>query len=737
VIPLDLSEIEKYSGCVSSRSTKLYKFLFDASININPKEIYKEYLPGIVRPKSQKSKIKYDYILTDKDPIYSGLDQFDLDVRTISSIVYQFERAFLSSGSRRGPKPVGSTRVLLSNSFLNLYTHETFYYSLSRYSKVFGALSITDQQLKEIVPMSVSSSSSIGSLALSPNALYSPKRFYKVFHEALITKADLLKTKSLIDEKIYQKIRNLGGFSDLYKDNLDDDQIDIKKRDRLEITLLNSILTDIFGYSGYTVLKSGFMAIEKMSQGYEFSAFAPNRKERTDILRKTCIFPIRSHSGEIGIGPKYFGPVDNTRLFFIDLLINGHKQGFSVEGKIEKVETTPQSPLGMLLYPSLKKSYAQISRAFLAAQYEDFLTSFSKDTSSDLIVSGKNVIFQGIWKLLKNAITDARIIHDFPNVIKNIKDGSNPNYPITYARAVEIVKGLVLNYYYTYYLDNIYVPSGKTHDYILKIFQMFLHGTTSTSFESKEGSSHNFFNSFDFTFDLNSAFNKKELVDVLASTVFHYESIYSDTAPNYRPAWSLRLNSIRSEVRDTTIKTFTFLQGIFNNYDPNVKHFSISFHKPGVGGINLQSHLSLKISSKYKSEEIEGTHIDVDRSDPQSVIDAIASITYYMQKYNAFVIVKEGMKDQNLNSLVICFDQRKVYQPDFIQTIVADKIANKFLSSYSEVHYNNWVNQYDQIFNIGNIYPLYLFHDVDKLPQLIVDSLRIYLGVNSQLVELQ
>ncbi len=61
----------------------------------------------------------------------------------------------------------------------------------------------------------------------------------------------------------------------------------------------------------------------------------------------------------------------------------------------------------------------------------------------------------------------------------------------------------------------------------------------------------------------------------------------------------------------------------------------------------------------------------------------------------------------------------------------------KKVEIFSNADYNNWVNKYDQIINIGNIYPLYLFHDVDKLPQLIVDSLKTYLGVSSQLIKLQ
>jgi hypothetical protein len=273
---------------------------------------------------------------------------------------------------------------------------------------------------------------------------------------------------------------------------------------------------------------------------------------------------------------------------------------------------------------------------------------------------------------------------------------------------------------------------------------MLYRGTTSTIFESRGqwGSTHNFFSWFKLTFNLNSAFNKKELVDVSASAMFHYYAMYSEAAPRYKPAWSLRLDSIRSEVKDTTIKTFTFLRDVFNNYDPSMTHFSIYFHKPGVSGINDKTTLKNRIPSSYNFGEIEGTYIDVDRSDPQSIIDAIASITYYMQKYNAFVIIKEGSKSQNLNSLVMCFDQRKIYRPDIIQSIVASsgRIPNKYLSSYSEAHYNNWINQYDQIFNIGNIYPLYLFHDINddnKLAQLIVDSLGIFLGVNSRIIKLQ
>ena len=264
---------------------------------------------------------------------------------------------------------------------------------------------------------------------------------------------------------------------------------------------------------------------------------------------------------------------------------------------------------------------------------------------------------------------------------------------------------------------------------------MMLHGTTSTTFESeqqKNPSTHDFFSSFDFIFDLN-ALSGKEKIDVLASLAFNYENVRTN------PDWSLQLSSVRNEITDATIKTFEFLQDIFNNYDSSVEHFTISFHKPGVSGINPHTTL------KYKSDEIEGTFIDVDRRDPQSVIDAIASITYYMQKHNAFVIVKEGLRSQQLHTLVMCFDQRKIYEPDIIQSLSltstsANRIANKFLSSYSKTHYVNWINQYNGIFNTGNIFPLYLFHDVNegnKLAQLIVDSLSIYLGVGSQILELQ
>ena len=432
---------------------------------------------------------------------------------------------------------------------------------------------------------------------------------------------------------------------------------------------------------------------------------------------------------------------DNTHLFFTDLLINGHKQGFNIEGNIETIVTRPQTSLGRLIYPQLIGvgfADTRISEAFLSVQYGDFLTYFSKDTSSNLIVLGKNTIFQGVWKLLENAITDALIISKFTNVIKDIID-SNPSNPISYTRAVEIIKELVLSYYYTYYLDNIYV-SGSTHDYTHKIYNMIINGINSENFESRGqvSSTHAFFSSFDFVFDLKHAFNDKQMIDVSASLMFYYFNTYSPAATNFNPAWSLRLNSIKSEIREATIKTFTFLQDIFTNYDPNVKHFSIFFHKQGVSGLTRQTTLHNKIRSKYMSDEIEGTYIDVDRSNPQSVSDAIASIVYYMQKYNAFVMVKEGLHNQRSDSLVMCFDQRKIYRPDILQPISATvRISNKFLSSYSEVHYNDWINQYNGIFNAANTYPLYLFHDVDGLPQLIVDSLRIYLNINSRIIKLQ
>ena len=722
-------------------------FLFDASIRINPQEIDLEYLPGVKRLTKPKTSIKYEYLPTDPDPdIYGGLSMTELDIRAVSSIVYQFDQSFLAiSSTRKGIKLDNPTRVLLSNIFLNLYPHENTHYSLSHYSNIFGNLGITSQQLKEIVPMSLSSYSSSPSptLVLSANRLYSPKRFYKIFQEALVAKADLLRARFLIDIKTYEKIQTLNGFSDTYLNNLNNQDASIERRDEKEIILVDSILTDIIGYSGYTIIKSGFMTIEKTNQGYEFSAFAPNADEKSTILRLTCVLPVKLPQITMRIGPSYFRKRENTKLFFIDLLINGHKQGFSIEGEVAQIYTRPKFSLGEAIFGDSFKGQrnvaAKMSQAFLRMYGDLYIPYFSKDTSSDLIVSGRRVVFQQVWKLLKDRITDSLIIRKFPQVINEIMD---PSVPITYTRAVEIVKDLVLNYYFNYYLDSIYASlTSKKYDYITQVYQMIRKGTTSAIFEGKaKDSSHNFFSSSDsnLIFNLNGI-SGNEIIDIIMSLTFNHRSTIETDATNYRSDWSLSLSSVRSEIKDATIKTFGFLQDIFNNYDPTVKHFSIYFHKPSTSGINHHTNLNDRISGSYTSEEIEGTFIDVDRSDPQSVIDAIASTVFYMLKYNAFVLVKEGLKSQVSNTVVMCFDQRKIYRPDILKTIFASgvQISNKFLSPYSETQYNNWASQYDgKIFSAGNIYPLYLFHDVSDLPQLIVDNLRIFLRTKAQIIKL-
>ncbi len=92
------------------------------------------------------------------------------------------------------------------------------------------------------------------------------------------------------------------------------------------------------------------------------------------------------------------------------------------------------------------------------------------------------------------------------------------------------------------------------------------------------------------------------------------------------------------------IQTYNLLENLFDNYPANVRYFSVFFHRSSPSGIHYNSNLHDRIGTSFDDSlgELEGTFFDIDRNDPQSVADAIASIIYYMVKFNSLTIIKEG-----------------------------------------------------------------------------------------------
>ena len=591
--------------------------------------------------------------------------------------------------------------------------------------------------IKQITPISITDDK------LQLSTQYSPKQFYKIFYEKLPFVKDMLRQQGFIDDSTYQTLEKwTSSFSDIFEENILDDRI--TKGDKKLMLQIDNVLIEIFGYSGLTLLRAGLISFNQDLKPFIISY---PREELTQILRRTRFTSIGTNIKGVEMGNTYFAQTaDTQKIFFADLILNGHKQRFRVyddqTSQYISTESLTSQPIGtsfgQLLYPITGRlSYKNsIAIPFLNNQYASFEQLLvDRNTMSNIIISGRSTIVSKINELLKDQINYFLISGRFASTIDRIASESS----VDKDTATNIVVTLLINYFTNYFMDRIFVPTGHDqYDYLNLIRNMLEDNIDQKDFELPTfPQSHEFMGQFELIFDL-LQFTQEELLEITITTLFGFYSTL-ESSIRFRPAWSLLLDSVFSSLRDPILKTFDFVKNIFDSYPSSSSHFSIYFHKFSVSGINDRSNLKHVIIDKYKKDEIKGTHITVDRQNPQSVLDAITSIIFYMKKYNALCIIKDGRhRDSNANVVAI-FDETTLYRPEFIQSFSEDRtidLARYSLTGYSEQYYQSWTDSYSGISTISNIFPIYRFQDADTFGRRLVSLLAVYRKSNAKIIKL-
>ncbi len=444
---------------------------------------------------------------------------------------------------------------------------------------------------KKINPVSVSSADEDN---LHFNEEYSVKQFYYTLYNVLREKAGDLKSTGLITKKIYDNINNLASFSDLYEDNLYKDEEEIEDSDLKLLKKLDGILEAIFGYNTYALLKSGLLTFELDANGINrITCIAPDTSSLHKILQKTRFITL-TMSKKLIIKRSFRGNKEEKKLFFISILLNGHKQVFKIRNSDLKIlETIPENPLGFKLYPTSSKQLRRfVNEPFLNREYNKFLQLFAGGTASDFIVSGKNLIFRKVCKMVEDhmsaKVTMVKIKKDYHDEIEAIKSKAK----VSESEAIIIVKQLLIDYLTNHYLDYLYFPLGShDSDYNFLIYQMLEDKklTKKLIHPKYDSLKSNFLKEFELIFNLKNLkkyFTDREILEITATLQFSYYATFNENNEKHKPAWTLSVDSIMDDLEEPILKTYDFLSDIFENYPEEVRYFSIYFHRSSPSGPN-------------------------------------------------------------------------------------------------------------------------------------------------------
>ncbi|MFX0138069.1 MAG: hypothetical protein ACFFDN_30785, partial [Candidatus Hodarchaeota archaeon] len=731
------NELNFYFAFSINTGSRIFTALQNCYGSVDPQFPITLLLPDIKSKQVVKPKksITHKYIdLVDIPFTPKARTEAELKANSISSILYQLNKdyGFSKAGlqSRKRNFRLGDTVLIISNAFLNLYPHETIKYSKKRFIEILQDLEFADLNIiKKITAAKIDIVNGKISLNIGKNE-YSPKQFYKLFRQAIINKKEVLLSKGLITQEIYENINTLEEFSTTYYTNLYNKEV--TRRDLALLLVLDNILREIFGYTGYTLLKSGLLTLTTIGNNIELNCLAPETKLLTRILQLTRFFALFTKSIGFTLADMYLYRTKTFKLeFFASIFLAGHMQSFSVKSNreflISKLEGLLSANLGN-------------RTTFIQTYYNKFIEMFTRRISSDIIVRGSNLFARKLYKMIYDTIENksAQIERDFSQTISNLtKNG------LSSKDALEIAKELIVEYFRLYYLDHSYISGLKDYDYKNIFHVMLSNNRNRENFKHKIYSdkiSNEFMKNFRLPFVVNQYFNKKDILEVEPSLLFTYMTTFDPNHPRgeYRPAWSLSIESVLPVIKKSAIRIFDLLRRVIFNYPDGTGYMTFYFHRPSLSGINTES--VLKQSIKKNRDELDGTFITIDKQDSQSILDGVLSAVYYMKKYNAFVILKEGTRMDTTGKTAMCFNELKLYGPEYIVSFLDNpnkELSQTPLSTHSALNYAKWAAKFDEISVLESIHPIYLFHDSQNFGKRLVDLIYLYRGIQCRIIQLQ
>jgi len=189
------------------------------------------------------------------------------------------------------------------------------------------------------------------------------------------------------------------------------------------------------------------------------------------------------------------------------------------------------------------------------------------------------------------------------------------------------------------------------------------------------------------------------------------------------------VNVVWSEYRDEILHHYNLLDNIFTDFltnNPEYSYLTIQFYRESFIGLGKNSRLTSAgiIPLQFRDEEIRNSIILTENNYQSAIITTI----YYMLTYNAFIVVKAGGHTTPKNILYCSL--YGIHDDDYKDACLKDKIGGNLI--VGEEMYKKWEKNLENLYNIEELPPFYLFHNREKLKDLFN---YLFLRYNAKVLE--
>ena len=188
----------------------------------------------------------------------------------------------------------------------------------------------------------------------------------------------------------------------------------------------------------------------------------------------------------------------------------------------------------------------------------------------------------------------------------------------------------------------------------------------------------------------------------------------------------LTTDNLWAQVESPITHSYNQLTSILTDPDIQAKNkITIQFRRPSRSGIGSDKTSTLKerlynyqvdfnTLQEIQKHNIIITQDDFEPKNQKILKQKIYSIIYYMVKYQAFIVMKDG--DANSKSVILAGTLSHLYRPDYIKALTVDgsKWGNLVLCPEAQAKYNNWQASWNKgnVWNDLNKYvPFYILFD--------------------------
>ena len=481
-------------------------------------------------------------------------------------------------------------------------------------------------------------------------------------------------------------------------------------------------LNTIFGYTGFTLLQMGIMVFNEIDGNFEVDFIIPPYKTLTKNLNKFKIRPLNTKAFASDLGLTYLNDLRNRPGMLFSMLFSGHMQ------MVPKSSTDFNYLYSYLSLDLIKDLFPEYESGVDNAWYHSlvnnmFLNRFyssyaGSEAFGQRIADAKSKLLDLIFTKIVDVQITLKTLRTY-SPFNSMNDADQRIW-------VDIMK----TYYKIALADAIFFPQ-KGLDPTTIIFDMITGKYTSDLLKTKIAGNSPQNNKFARTFELNfgvllSQLTKEEIRKISPALYFTYTHLKTDSdakvnVKNYaKMTTDLFWNLVEAPIEHTVTQLGDILttsgQESFVVQLRRISHRGLNKDKDGLLKSQVYDSSTLDFN---EHPEIAGTNILItanDLGDAATLRQKLFSIVYYMVKYQASFVIKEGSAASN--NVVLAGNLQELFNLDKIVSLTSGGDWGT-LTLTNAAEYNTWQQNWNigdkekkKIWTSANAFiPFYLFPD--------------------------